>query len=364
MVIDDYLIKSSDDLALPWLAKYASFVQSDRNFFDSCARTYEYTGVLLDGKTGIVANMDGTLVPKGLDEVFYWLPSCIPGEVFKDSNKLQGEIDSRQHLHSIRAREIMQKAEVDGAHILADRNIYLTHPFGWYPYGHLLDSLQRLFSLDSVEKDATDTFYLVSNHSRVRDFADHFQALSGATYGRTKQIDTTKIYYCESLCIPVSPAVPTTFTIESYNWLIELYLRYFGLLSASSEERETSTRLYLSRNHVVPGKRSVINEAELIQRLTSDYGFTIVTGNESLRDIVFLFSSASFITGAHGSLFANSIFCRRKCSAVEFCPSNRIDRSFEYKIKAIQNYEHILVDADSDHNIEIQLEEILKRLNP
>jgi hypothetical protein len=365
MNIDDFIISKPEDLALPWLCNYASFPESHLNFFDSSDQCYVFKNVLLDGSTGIVANLDGSLIEKGLDEIFYWLPSCMglmPGEVFTDKNKLIKAIETRKQIHSNRAKLIQHKAESEGTFFLSGNNIYLVHPFGFYAYGHLHDSLQRLFNLEAERESMANSRYLISKHDRVSDFVDHFQALAGVSYEYAKQVDNDTIYYCDTLCIPVSPSVPTRFTIESYNWLIKSYIQYFGLLSNIPQANGKGTRLYLSRNHVVPGKRSVLNESDLIQRLTSDYGFTVVTGNESLKDIVSLFSAASFITGPHGSLFANSIFCTRHCSVVEFCPSNRIDKSFEYKIKAVQRYEHIVVDADSDYNITIPLEDIVSRL--
>ena len=309
-----------------------------------------------------MANLDGSLVPKGLDEIFYWLPSFIPGETLKDTSALAATIEKRRRDLSIKAQRAKKKAEVDGAMLLSGTSIYLIHPFGWYAYGHLHDSLQRLFNLRG-ETDIGHTWkYLVSRHDRISDFKDHFQALACAPYEHTKEVEANKIYFCETLYIPMSPAVPTTFTIDSYNWLVESYLGYFGLLSPGSVADNKRTRLYLSRNHVTPGKRSVLNESSLIDRLTTDHGFTVVTGNESLREIIGLFSSASFITGAHGSLFANSIFCRRQCTALEFCPGNRIDKSFEYKVKALKTYVHIAIDADENHNISIPIQEIISRL--
>ncbi|WP_202941825.1 glycosyltransferase 61 family protein [Alteromonas macleodii] len=71
-----------------------------------------------------------------------------------------------------------------------------------------------------------------------------------------------------------------------------------------------------------------------------------------------MFSNAELIVGVHGSLFVNTIFANDTCKIIEYCPANRPDFSFQNKYKNAINYTHFLVDADSDFNIDIDLNEL------
>jgi capsular polysaccharide biosynthesis protein len=119
--------------------------------------------------------------------------------------------------------------------------------------------------------------------------------------------------------------------------------------------RSWSGGLYLSRNHVRPGVRGVINEDEVIKYLTSR-NFTILNGAESLEETYYLFSRATKIIGPHGSLFANTMFCKEDCHILEYCPSNRIDGTFLNKLKKAKKYKQIIVESDESFNIFIDIE--------
>ena len=160
------------------------------------------------------------------------------------------------------------------------------------------------------------------------------------------------MYNFKNLYVPYSPAMLTNFTDSTYPWLIRNYLKKF------IDHNKPIPGLYLTRNHVIPGARGVLNESEVVEKLTNK-GFVVVTGNESLKEIINLFYYAECIVGAHGSLFANTIFSKPTCKVFEFCPHNRIDYSFKSKYKAVKEYMHLIVNGDVNFNIDIQLDQLV-----
>ena len=110
----------------------------------------------------------------------------------------------------------------------------------------------------------------------------------------------------------------------------------------------------MSRNHIKAGSRGVINEKEVIETLTKKE-FIVLNGQEPLDLVVEYFANAKTIVGAHGSMFANSIFCNQETKIIEFCPNNRACYNFRNTFKKAENYNHILTEADEFNNINIDL---------
>ncbi|HCU90436.1 MAG TPA: hypothetical protein DGR97_10855 [Gammaproteobacteria bacterium] len=82
-------------------------------------------------------------------------------------------------------------------------------------------------------------------------------------------------------------------------------------------------RLYVSRNDA--GRRNIIGEEDLIDAL-SVIGFEkIVPGELSVRDQAAAFANAEVIVGAHGSSFANLVFCQPRTKVLELFPHNYFD---------------------------------------
>jgi len=155
------------------------------------------------------------------------------------------------------------------------------------------------------------------------------------------------------------PSAPvTTFTKECHKWLHSSYLAYFNIDYNPSSRKP----IYLSRNHIVPGKRGVVNESDILEYLTS-FDTIILTGAEPLREIVNAFHHASAVIGPHGSLFANLLFSKEDCLIVEYCSSNRVDKSFLLKQKYAKDYHQIIVDADENFNIHIDIGRLKELLN-
>lgn len=356
--LHDFTIPSSDVMQYPWLAQYSKFYSSTINFFGSTEEVYQYRNVFIDGKTGAVFDSTGELCIHCLNEVVYWLPATFPSAALKDARLRQNELAKRVGQLEQRVKLLLRNSNCRAA-VLPGSSVYLYHPFGWYAYGHIHDSLQRFYALHKsrINLDEIQS-YLIADPRRIIDFEDHFSALSGnQPFSKVRIIDSESLYFCPELIFPISPAWYTTYTIESYNWLIRCYLEHFSKRQMHLDDAPRK-RLYLSRNHIRPGTRSVTNEDELLKILLK-HGFEVLYGSEPLKEVFFQFSSAELIIAPHGSLLANTIFCRSDCKVVEFCPSTRINTSFLHKLKAVRSYAHVIKDADNNHNITINPDDIM-----
>ena len=317
--------------------------------------TYEtLSDVTVLGDLCIVDAQTNRPVLNSLNEFLYWQPKTFSPDVFSNEDQKIIVIKERLAMLDALIRQFLSVPNLDLVHIEDEiEYIYIAHTFGWYPYGHLHDSLQRLFTLkDGLIKGKCK--FVISNYSRVESFFDHLSVAAGFDVSSEDVLllEKFKKYKFKNLKIANSPALITNFTSESYAWLVRSYLKRF---LKSSLQRIPG--IYLSRNHVSPGARGVINEDDVVKYLT-DRNFIIVNGTESLQDIINLFYCAEMVIGAHGSLFANTIFCQPNCVIYEYCPDNRVDYSFERKFKACQNYNHLLLAADDKFNISIPYSEI------
>lgn len=329
------------------------FLESNRNFTKLDKLSYCLEDVFIDTKTGLILDLDRNILWDFAYEVLYWNPTIRPPS-FKSQNELNKVLNEKKEkyqdeLRTLSAREFVR------CHRFSDEEdvLYFLHPFGWYPYGHLHDTLQRAFALD--RERITNPVLLCSKFNRVVDFDKHIEAVGYSMDKVQLSSKLTRIVYVPKLYFGVSPAVYTTFTPESYEWITSGYEKVFGA------EEKAIEGLYLSRNGVKKGARGVINDGEVVEYLKSK-GFIILDGSESLEVIFKKFRAAKYIVAPHGSLLANSIFCREDCRIIEYCPSNRADYSFKNKYKAAKDYRHFLLDGDVDFNISIPLEHLKEQL--
>ena len=310
------------------------------------------------GDSSIICSKEEELVEAVVDEALYWNPRPFPFEYLQNSDLVKALIDERKaNLSGIKHRYYKHFGHNKILHS-GYFGIYLCHPFGFYAYGHLHDSLQRLFSVRHLLQDRKYRI-VVSRYDRISDFVDHLGALIGRNLDQEEiiHINEKEIHSFDQLIVPFSPAIPTSFTPETYDWMFNGYVNKF----VHETLKPPSRNLYLSRKHVTPGSRSVINEGQ-IRELLENRDFTVVYGDEPLEEIVNLFYGAKTVVGCHGSLFANTMFCRPEAQIVEYCPANRIDYSFMNKYKYAQKYHHQLVEADERFNILIPAEDLLGRL--
>lgn len=337
-------LKSSDS--------WCYFASSSRNFFQAKESLYFINDAYVSGEDALILDANLDLIDYLLHEVYYWVPNCFDkayGNIYSNPESMRIAIaERRTHL-------LDQKNKIftnnENCQIILDEAIYLLHPFGWYAYGHLNDTLLRIKSLQSMSSLKVIPF-LVSDFSRIVDFKVHLRAILGFD-PKIVELKKGQNARIKKLAIPFSNSVYTSFIREDYIWMREKYLDYFKI----REMRSEPLRLYLSRNHVIEGERSVLNEKEIQDFLTAQ-GFITLRGDEPLEEIVKNFYYAELVVGYHGSLFANLIFSKEKCRVLEFCAKNREDHSFEVKYKLVNDYHYELVDADEKYNANLSLESV------
>jgi hypothetical protein len=328
------------------------FFNSGRNFFKLRNKYSIVKNAYVIGQNALITDVDKNLVENLLHESYYWTPNCFDGphkDAYNDEAKMEEALLQRRSYINFAKDESFLKAG-DQLEILKYA-VFLLHPFGWYAFGHLNDSLLRLKSLEPLSL-IKDIPILVSDYARVVDFEVHLTVLLGfkPTLIRVSKEQILKI---ENLVVPINSSEYTSFIKTDYIWFREKYLEHFSIRDRNLKPY----RLYLSRNHVAEGSRSVINEAE-VEGLLKSNGFIILNGTETLEKIVEYFYYAELVIGYHGSLFANLIFSRHDCRVLEFCAKNREDRSFQNKYKLATKYIYKLVDADDKFNATLDLKVI------
>lgn len=330
------------------------FISSHWNFTGVDKLYYELEDVYVETTTGYLYDSSFEPIFKLYYEALFWGPA-IPAKNFQVPHLLHETLCKKYVKVAKHAEDLKAQIENTGKIKTIAEAIYILHPFGWYAYGHLHDSLMRLFSMPAKGSSCN---LLCSDFRRVVEFEEHISALG---FDKEKIRDRRKLprfIRVEKLHYPVNPAVPTNYTKESYEWMRDKYLNYF----TDKDNFTPKKGLYLSRNSVKAGARGVSNEAEVIEYLVK-HGYTVVDGTQDLKEMVQLFSGAEKIIGPHGSLFVNTIFAGENAKIYEFCPKNRPDYSFRNKHKAAAKYEHYLVDADEQFNIEIDLKKLEEIIN-
>lgn len=309
----------------------------------------KYISVIVDGNTGLIVDQNGRFVKEQADEVLFWRPETLSRSYRNGSNAEKEEL-SRTILMGEEAREL--HATRNNLPVLDPKvnYIYIAHPFGRYVFGHFFDSLQRLFhTLGTIPKPWK---VLHSRSMHIIQFECHLEKL-GVEKDCLVELENNQAVVVPNLWVSPWQAPPAQVDPEIYKWIHKSYTQ--------EVPKTKPLRLYLSRNHVRPGERGVTNEAEVLSYL-KPHGFQTIRGDESLDETLKLFHNAEMIIAPHGSSLANTMFCNEDCRILEFCPDNRVDRSFKLKYKKAKVYEQILCPSDNGFNISIPLDEIEKFL--
>lgn len=331
-----------------------SFLDTDRNFTGLGKSAYIFEDVFIDTKTGLVLDESKNVLWEVAYEALFWNP-VIKGDVLKSPNKLQEVIIEKKNKFTEELESITSEEFENCYKFGADQQvIYMLHAFGWYPYGHLHDSIQRLFPWRDFFFE--NPLVLVSRTNKVVDFDLHINAAGFESSSIHRAHKFSRIVKVPKLFFGVSPAVYTSFTDESLKWITNGYRKVFGA------PKNTITGIYLSRNSVKQGSRGVLNDLD-VQEFLIKKGFVIVNGSESLEQIYNLFASAKYIVAPHGSLLANSIFCGDSSRIIEFCPDNREDHSFQLKNKHCLDYHYFLLKGDENFNVSIPLDTLEELIN-
>lgn len=319
---------------------------SKANPFFCITDAFGITGIGPDRNATCITDKNFDMILEANNENLIWLGGCV--HRFR-SPLGYGPISARRALDL--QKDVHERIKGNPEVItVKEKTIFLGHAFGWHAYGHLHDTLQRLyFCVDIIRSEGLRI--AVNRYDRIIDFLGHISAVLSREVARDDLliIDNSYCYNFRDLIYSHSPATLTNYTLESLNFMQAAYKNYFRCIDYAIPG------IYLSRNHVRPGTRGVLNEAEVVSFLTQR-GFIVVYGNEPLCRIVELFSSSLKIVGAHGSLFANTFLCRPDAEILEFCPRNRIDVTFKNKLRLSKRYQQELVDADSSYNLQIDME--------
>jgi hypothetical protein len=311
----------------------------NHNYFGHNKLFYEFHNVFMCN--GILFDKDGVVLPETLDEHIFWKPNCIC-QFMRDNLILNEQVQ-------IRRKEIINRHQKDIKSINfvdVESCIDLTHPFSFYAFGHLFDTLQRLYPIKSLI--GPNTKFIVSRYNCIIDFTKHLSIWCGREVKEEDLILANNANLrIKNLIFSLSPTIPTEIDRDAYSWILE---RYFSLFNIKNIEPKYN--LYLSRNHIKAGSRGVINEKEVIDTLTQKE-FIVLNGQEPLDLMIQYFAKAKTIVGAHGSMFVNSIFCNPDTRIIEFCPSNRACYNFRNTFKMAENYKHILIESDESFNITI-----------
>jgi hypothetical protein len=312
-------------------------------FVQPASELTRLTDVTLSWPEGAIGLADGELALEHMDEVLAWRPQFYGRSIAAGSTHA-AEFASRSELlrdviaNMSRQRDKLPELDPEVNYI------YMAHPFGFYAFGHLFDSLQRL--IHTVGK-VPDPFKVIHfDAARIIDFEAHmanFGVLPSQLELVTHSVRVNRLW--------ISPwqTHPAGLTGDAFRSIFDRY--------TMGKRKSPRTRLYLTRNHIRPGARGVLNETEVLVRL-KDRGFQVLDGLEPLDELVQLFHQAEVVVAPHGSLLANTMFCQSDCTVIEYCPSNRVDRSFKNKTKLCKDYRHQLIAADERHNIEIPLQHL------
>jgi Glycosyltransferase 61 len=307
------------------------------NLSNSC--TTRLSNIYLHVKTGAILNRQGEVQWDFLDEHIYWLPSTA------SPYKNQADIDSRKKAIEAMLPELSSSKIIE---IMSPHDhISLLHPFGWYAFGHLYDTLQKLYSLQlSGFRTSQPRKYIVGDHRRISDFFLHLELL---------QIPLNSIFQApfefDYMFIPQlvwsPPVAPfSQLTEDSLIWITDLYLsndKISSMVDLVLKGKLKKLALYLSRPI---GKRGLIEDNLLIDML-EDKGYYVLTlkGSEPLALIIGLFQNADLIIGAHGSMFLNTIFASASSKIIELCPSTRMCYNFPRIPKKARD--HLLIKCNS-----------------
>ena len=312
---------------------------------------YSFQNVQCKTKNNITSFFyNNKIIEETLDEHIFWRPRYICRE------KCYDPVSKSFYKKEVERRKLLIQNNFDNfcceQELFEDKAVDVTHSFGHYAFGHLFDSLQRLFHVKNEIKEKIK--FIVSDYRSIKDFLIHLSVLCERNITEADIICTSEdqLINVSNLCYSLSPTIPTEIDKDAYIWILNQYYNYFKI-----NKPKPVYNLYLSRNHIKNNSRSVLNNEEVTEYL-SKFEFIVLYGNEPLNEIVNYFANAKTIIGAHGAMFANCIFCNNEAKIVEFCATNRRWEGFKRQLKMAQNYNQIFVQADELYNINIPLEDI------
>ncbi len=336
------------------VAASCPFFGSNQEFIKA-APVAELEQVIVTRKGSMILSIDKEPIFEASNESIFWQPSCM--DLRLSGAELAREIRIRKERMRANAAAIdtNKLVRISGQEFEA---IYLMHSFGWYAYGHLFDTLQRLFSIEAPHKFMRKL--IISDATRVTDFVGHLEMLgydAGQLISVPQQADG---FLLDRLRVPQSPAIATQFTDQTMKWIRKCYLennsyrRFVHRFSKYFPDSSSGFALFLDRSSV--GSRNISNIDEILAVLRGNFSQVIrFTGSESVHEMLFLFSNAKLIVGAHGAMFVNTVFASPKARILEFCPNTRRCENMVRMCKPSLDHYFIPSEADSSGCITIDI---------
>jgi hypothetical protein len=332
-----------------------NFRDSDLNFIDSKEDVIKFSNAIVDPSTGIIFDLNkNEIIWEAANEYLLWFSGY--EQLWMSSDPLFKNRISRISLIHDRMLKldslIRNKIAQNKVRKITGTVLHLLHPFGFYVYGHFFDTMQKMYAVDKF--NLTFDSAILSNPSKIIDIETHLKSLGLENKAHFLNNSNELIHLDWGIYLrPISQ--PPIYTRDSFEFLSKKYS------STLKEKSEKTYKLFFNRQKgVVP--RFVLN-GEYLENFLSTNGIEIINGNEPLMRLIDMIGNATHIAGPHGSLFINGIFSNAQTKFLEFCPSNRINKAFEYQFKDCRNYKFMEVNADSESNIEISPEVIMEFYN-
>ncbi len=318
------------------------------NIFDSPKSHFYISDCIVDFETGLIYK-DGQIFWEAANENMVWYDGWISGDP-RWMNRItrQDVISERMKKQTAYFEEKIKNAK-EIPQINEGTTLHLLHPFNRYVFGHIFDTLQKLYI---VEKENLDfQSILIPDTHEIIDFHLHLGAL-GLTDKKIIKSDHGLVRVNYLLFIsPVGH--PTSFIPESYLFIRNRYQKYFEV----EDNPVADKKIFVTRR---PGdfKRCLLNNEEVECALKNE-GILYFDGKQTFKEIVDAFAHASHIAGVHGAQFVNNIYANEGTKYLEFCPQTRPTAIFKDQYKLCQSYEFILHDSDVDHNISLDVNRLL-----
>lgn len=209
----------------------------------------------------------------------------------------------------------------------------------YYYYHWLIDSIARLGLLRRSGRFDEVDYFLVPNYN-TKYQKETFAHLG---IGKDKIIDEELIHH-----IQADRLIVTSYTEIKFHHPKSALDFLHDSFTIPQTNNQRDTLIYIPRGDA-GSNRKVINEAQLIDVLKG-YGFEIRFLSEmALHEVAKFFNSAKLVLGAHGSGFANLVFCEPGTKVIEFFPINYV-RHIDYDIcnKMGLDYHYLLCPAVGD----------------
>lgn len=319
------------------------------NIFDSPKSHFYISDCVVDFETGLIYK-DGQIFWEAANENMVWYDGWISVDP-RWMNRItrQDVISERMKKQTAYIEEKIKNTAVI-PEINEGTTLHLLHPFNRYVFGHIFDTLQKLYV---CEKGGLDFHsILIPDTHEVGDFDVHLGALN--LTDKKIHIGNRGLVRVHHLLFINPVGHPTSFTPDSFLFIRKKYHKYFGV----EENPVLDKKIFLTRR---PGdvKRFLLNDEE-VERALKNEGILYFDGKQTFKEVVDAFAHASHISGVHGAQFVKNIYANEGTKYLEFCPQSRPTAIFKDQYKLCKSYEFILHESDIEHNISLDVNRLLE----